>query len=76
MIFDSLFKKKTKSAKYEYAPNTQEPVIHASICNGEQVAGFKDKRTGEFHEVMLIRGQKDLSDFMKAYGLDHVEKEY
>ena len=76
MFFDFIFKKKEISTRFEYDPNTQEPVIHASICNGEQVAGFKDKKTGEFHEIMLIRGQKDLSDFMKAYGLDHVEKEY
>ena len=32
----------------------------ASICNGEQVAGFKDIHTGKIEEVMLIKNQADL----------------
>ena len=72
----SIFKKTRKSTVYDYNPDNEKPMIRASICNGEQVAGFKDKTTGEFHEVMLIRDQKDLYDFMKQYGLDHVDKEY
>ncbi|MBQ1897194.1 MAG: aspartate dehydrogenase [Lachnospiraceae bacterium] len=51
-------------------------MIRASICNGEQVAGFKNKETGEFHEVMMIKDQGELNEFMKTYGLDHVDKEY
>lgn len=72
----NIFKKTKKSASYDYDVQKEKPIIRASICNGEQVAGFKDKTTGEFHEVMLIRDQKDLYDFMKQYGLDHVDKEY
>lgn len=52
------------------------PVIRASICNGEQVAGFKDKKTGQFMEVMLIRNDKDLEEFKARYGVDKVVKEY
>ncbi|RKM59731.1 aspartate dehydrogenase [Butyrivibrio sp. XB500-5] len=51
-------------------------MIRASICTGEQVAGFKDLVTGEFHEIMLIRDEKDVEDFKKAYGVEKVEKEY
>ena len=45
------------------------PVIKCSICNGEQVAGFKDPHTGAFEEDMLILGEKDLKQFMKKYGI-------
>ena len=48
----SLFKKKSSAKSYD--KDTQKPVIKASICNGEQVAGFKDLHTGKFEEVMLI----------------------
>ena len=30
------------------------PVIRASICTGEKVAGFQDIHTGKFTEIMLI----------------------
>ena len=45
-------------------------------CNGEQIAGFKNKSTGEFAEVMLIRNQDDLDSFKKMYNLDEISKEY
>jgi hypothetical protein len=52
-------------------------VIRASICNGEQIAGFKDIHTGKFEEVMLIRGAADLADFKAMYGIDgDIAKEY
>ena len=54
----------------------QSPVLKCSICNGEQVAGFKDKQSGKFTEVMLIRDKGDLEVFMKTYGLTEVAKEY
>ena len=70
------YEKKDDSVKYEYDPEKEKPIIRASICNGEQVAGFKNKETGEFHEIMIIRDQSELNEFMKTYGLDHVDKEY
>lgn len=52
-------------------------VIRASICNGEQVAGFKDIHTGRIEEVMLIKSPTDLETFQKMYGIDEeIEKEY
>ena len=71
-----LFFSRNPHSKYAYDPDKEKPVIHASVCTGEQVAGFKDWVTGSFHEVMLIRDEKDLKSFMKAYGLDHVDTEY
>ena len=76
MILDFLFGKPVSKQTYEYNPEKEKPVIHASICNGEQVAGFKNSETGEFHEVMFIRDNRDLDEFMKTYGLEQVEKEY
>lgn len=60
-----LFKKKTQSKSYD--ATLQHPIIRASICNGEQVAGFKDIRTGEFEGIMLIRNAEDLVMFRKMY---------
>ena len=71
----SLFKKKSSAKSYD--KDTQKPVIKASICNGEQVAGFKDIHTGKIEEVMLIRSQADLENFKAMYGIDEaITKEY
>ncbi len=59
-----------------YDRENDKPVLKCSICNGEQVAGFKNIHTGKFQEVMLIRGQKDLNSFMKQYGISDISKEY
>ena len=69
------FGKKTEE-KREYDRETLRPVLKCSICNGEQVAGFKNVRTGKFQEVMLVKGEKDLQRFMEMYGLEKVDKEY
>ena len=58
-----LFKKKTVTKAYD--KENKKPVIKASICNGEQVAGFKNIHTGKIEEVMLIKNQADL-DALKA----------
>lgn len=59
-----------------YDPDTQRPVLRCSICNGEQVAGFKDIRSGKFEEVMLVRNSQELREFMDMYGVSEVTKEY
>ena len=70
-----LFKK--KKAQQSYDKENKKPVIKASICNGEQVAGFKNIHTGKIDEVMLIKNQADLDAFKKMYGIDgEIEKEY
>ena len=70
------FKRKTVVVK-SYEKENQKPVIKASICNGEQVAGFKNIHTGKIDEVMLIKNQADLDTFKKMYGIDdEIEKEY
>ena len=70
-----LFKK--KSIVKSYDKENKRPVIKASICNGEQVAGFKDIHTGKIEDVMLIRSQADLENFKAMYGIDEaITKEY
>ena len=60
-----------------YDKDNKKPVIKASICNGEQVAGFKDIHTGKIEEVMLIKSPADLDAFKKMYGIDdEIAKEY
>lgn len=67
-------KKKTLKA---YDKDNKKPIIKASICNGEQVAGFKDIHTGKMEEVMLIKNQADLNTFKEMYGInEEIEKEY
>ncbi len=68
--------KKNIIPKIPYDPNTQRAVLKCSICNGEQVAGFKDKTTGKFTEVCLIRDEKELDKFMELYDLSSISKEY
>ena len=70
-----LFRKKTVTKTYN--KENKKSVIKASICNGEQVAGFKDIHTGKIEEVMLIRSEADLDNFKKMYGINEkIEKEY
>ncbi len=70
-----MFRKKQKFS-VEYDPETQYPVIRASICNGERVAGFRNKTDGHFTEVIFIRSDADIGAFKEAYGLDDIRTEY
>ena len=71
----------TKDKKNRYAdqkaiyadrwdPAIQKPVIRSSICTGEKVAGFKNLTTGKFEDIMLIRDDHDLDEFLSLYGVD------
>lgn len=71
-----LFRKKKGMPVVDFDPTRQKAVLKCSICNGEQVAGFKDKQTGHFTEVMLIKNGQDLDLFMEMYDLSAVSKEY
>ena len=66
-----------KKIIHSYDKDNKRPVIKASICTGEQVAGFKDIHTGKIEEVMLIRSKADFDNFKKMYGInEEIEKEY
>ena len=63
-----MFKKKQKTKEYD--KENLIPMIRTSICTGEQVAGFKDKRSGKFEEIALIKNDADLSAFKALYGIE------
>ena len=71
------FLKKKEYETKTYDTQNEKPVIKASICNGEQVAGFKNISNGSFREVMLIQNSEDLKYFKEQYGITtDIEKIY
>ena len=74
-----VFGKKAGGNQFEpppFDPETQTAVIRSSICTGEKVAGFKNKRDGHFTEVMLIRTARDVEEFKERYHVDTLRTEY
>ncbi|MCR5178249.1 MAG: aspartate dehydrogenase [Lachnospiraceae bacterium] len=65
----NLFGKKNKNTTIDWDRANLQPVLRCSICNGEQVFGFRDKRTGDFSELALIRTKAELYEFAGRYGI-------
>ena len=81
MKLSDIFGKKQKYTKdlkdsIKYDPETMYAVIRSSICTGEKLAGFKNKKDGHFTEVMLITSPEDEVRFKEIYELDSVRVEY
>lgn len=75
-MLGKVFMKKNLARKTEvvsYDKTGKVPVIRASICTGEKVAGFKDEATGKFEDLMLIRTDKDLQEFLRRYQVEEQE---
>ena len=68
-----MFARRKKPAAIPYDKNGKIPVIRCSICTGEQVAGFKDPVSGKFEELMLLRDDRDLSEFLQQYQVGESE---
>ena len=66
----SLFKRRKKAVQPAYDPERLTPVIRASICTGEQTAGFRENDTGRFREVMLIQSDEDILEFRRQFGIE------
>lgn len=73
-----LFSWKKKMEKAAYDKTGKKPVIRASICTGEQVAGFKDLKSGKFEDLMVLHGYEDLKKFLEMYDVkeEEITKEY
>ena len=71
-----MFGKKKTLEIIQYNKEKKMPVLRCSICNGEQVAGLKDRQTGAFEEIMLVRNAHDLDVFRKMVGVQDIPKEY
>ena len=71
-----MFGRKVKKCSYDR--ENLRPVIRSSICTGERVAGFKNVHTGKFTEVMLLRNDRDLAEFLHIYDLseENVAREF
>ena len=65
-----MFGRRKKTAAPAYDKTGKIPVIRSSICTGEQVAGFKDPVSGKFYELMLIRNDGDLAEFLSSYQVE------
>ena len=63
-----LFSKKKIMRSYD--KDSKRPVIKASICTGEQVAGFKDIHTGKIEDIMLVKTSADIEKFKEMYGIE------
>jgi hypothetical protein len=53
----------------EYDAEALMPAVRKSICTGEATAGFVERATGRFIEVVLIRTQRDLDAFRAEYNI-------
>lgn len=73
-----MFWKRKKASEEMYDRTGKTPVIRASICTGEKVAGFKDIKSNRFEDLMVIRDEKDLQLFIKKYGVNRedIQKEW
>ena len=52
-----------------YDPAVQQPAVRRSVCTGEMTAGFLDRETGRFQDLMLLRDQAELADFARRTGV-------
>ena len=62
-------KKRPAPDKIVYDPSAMSPAIRASICTGEQTAGFISRETGAFTGIMLINSPEDRKSFCKEFGV-------
>lgn len=70
------FRKQKPQIHGTFDSRIEKPILKCSICNGEQVAGFKHLQTGEFREIMLIKDATDLQYFKNLYHITQITKEY
>lgn len=71
-----MFGKKKLVVTEQFDEENYRAVLKCSICTGEQVAGFKNIHTGEFHDIMLIKNADDLDAFQELYDVAVITKEY
>lgn len=73
-----MFWKRKRNSQKAYDRTGKIPVIRASICTGERVAGFKDVKSGRFEDLMVIHSDRDLQKFLKEYEVraEDIQKEW
>lgn len=68
-----MFGKKKQEISFAYDKENKRPAIKTSICTGEKVAGFLDKASGKFEDIMLIRDDRDIEMFCQNCGISREE---
>lgn len=68
-----MFGRRKKHAAEPFDRGGRVPVIRSSICTGERTAGFKDPVSGGFEEMMLLRDDGDLQEFLRRYQVEESE---
>ena len=64
-----------KPPRLPYDPEVETPAVRKSICTGEMTAGFVNKKTGKFRELMLV-DDRGLEDFRRATGAEEIRVIY
>ncbi len=72
----SIFNRKPKQPAIAYDPETQQPAVRRSICTGEMTAGFIDRQTGRFTDLMRLDGREGLEQFKRDIGTEEVKEIY
>lgn len=69
------FRRRNKKSqeKIPYDPSAERPVIKASICTGEQVAGFETLSGSHFRAHGLITNEEERRDFCRRCGIKETE---
>ena len=69
-----MFWKKKEKTILSWDKEGTYPAVRCSICTGEQVFGFKDVHSDEFHEVALIRSDAELLQAAQEYGITDLKE--
>lgn len=70
------FREGKKTPLPTYDKENEIPAVKSSICTGEKTAGFVDKRTGKYRDVVAVKTPADLEEFKKTYGVEEVKTIY
>ena len=65
-----------RKVQAEYDPTREEPAVRKSICTGEMTAGFVDRRSGRFRELMRLKDQRELDEFCRSVGMKDIKTIY
>lgn len=69
----SLFRRRREEIPFD--PVRQRPAVRRSVCTGEMTAGFIDRETGKFQDIMRVDGRAGLEAFCRAIGVAPEEVE-
>ena len=64
-----LFRSRKKPPADPFDLEKQQPAVRRSICTGEMTAGYIDRATGKFHELLMVPDQRALEEYFKSRGV-------